>query len=572
MQKMLERGRFGDWSLPTTIVEGQATFQTEVHLRYPSPLPRAKYPSQSASDTYEASEMFTFMTSVEDLVDPARDNSCRVRISWSRVSHFLPWMHMGNRPGQLICHCHGSRLQGGWEAVPSTMRTWVEANAPKYACAPQSHDFETTRNATSWTEARKQIDARRSAIVAAPVPAGINMQDDMPIIAGHAGSWEGTYTHLSAAFTVSDFHRCRLDIAPRGAVQAQRNTYTWLDGRRVSLSFPCALVPGALIIDSPKLWGVGLERRSTLGDGDDGDDGDGGDAGDSNAKGPHVVLFHGKLKPGVAGDGGTTWELIRKLPGDGDHRARVWQSISAAGDLSRLVLVDERRMTASPSWPVGMEVDADAVRATVMARSITPSWPTVPHSADGDIGTMAGLRRLVGTWKGTETVLAPDGAVLRRASITSRCGWSGRRWSQQVTIKASGAAGAAGAGAGAGAGTGAGATAELEAREEVWQGVVRGDGRLRITGTNNASGEVVAEAVVEELLSGFNEDLAPDVLVLYGEGRGACAGQTWWELLRLGSDRVLHRTRQVMDDTGLLHYVVATQDRSSAENCFIKAQ
>jgi len=129
----------------------------DILLRYPSPLPRAQYPLNSQSDTYEAAELFQFHARRDDLANPGL-HSAPCEVYWTRVGPWLPWMEMADRPGQLIYHCRGRKLPGV-AALPAGLRRAAEDGHAQFLSAPES--FEAP-NETSWTKFKKWEDARRA--------------------------------------------------------------------------------------------------------------------------------------------------------------------------------------------------------------------------------------------------------------------------------------------------------------------------------------------------------------------------------------------------------------------------
>ena len=80
-------------------------------------------------------------------------------LSWMRMSPWLPWMRMGDRPGGLVFHCRGYKL-ASYEQVPERTRAYVAANHPEYAHAPEQW---TEPNESSWTYFRKLVESGRSS-------------------------------------------------------------------------------------------------------------------------------------------------------------------------------------------------------------------------------------------------------------------------------------------------------------------------------------------------------------------------------------------------------------------------
>ncbi len=152
-QRFLLESERGKWGVPYTEHDGRVVMYTDVFLHYPSPLKVVEYPENSASDMYEAAELFQFFFSKADLVNPAL-KTIPVEVAWTRVGPFLPWMRMGQRPGNLVYQCRGYKVMGpnAWEKLPKQMRDYVLRHHPEFAHAP---DTFQTPNETSWTYYKK---------------------------------------------------------------------------------------------------------------------------------------------------------------------------------------------------------------------------------------------------------------------------------------------------------------------------------------------------------------------------------------------------------------------------------
>ncbi len=153
-------GRFGPWGVPYTKLPGtdKVVFNNDIFLYYPSPLPKAEYPKNSRSDMYEAGELFQFYASMDDINNPDLP-TVPVDISWSRVSDFLPWMEMSDRPGYLVYHTRGNKIPNGYDGLPQHVKDFVAERSPEYATAPSEY---TSPNETSWTYFKKKAAEKAS--------------------------------------------------------------------------------------------------------------------------------------------------------------------------------------------------------------------------------------------------------------------------------------------------------------------------------------------------------------------------------------------------------------------------
>lgn len=156
-QRWLLQQPWGPFRVPTTDLGDRLCFNMDIPLAYPSPLPVADYPDNSADDTYRALELFQFFAPKDQLADSSL-SSVDCELSWSRLSPWLPWMRMGDRPGGLVFHCRGYKMRD-YSEVPERTRDYIAANHPEYAEAPTEW---SEPNETSWTYFRRQAQEANS--------------------------------------------------------------------------------------------------------------------------------------------------------------------------------------------------------------------------------------------------------------------------------------------------------------------------------------------------------------------------------------------------------------------------
>lgn len=146
------KGRFGDWGVPySELGDGRMSMFSDIFLLYPSPLPKAEYPEHSRSDQYQAAELFQFFMDKEALLDPDTKNIYS-EVGWTRISDFLPWMRMADRPGHLVYQCRGYKTSGGFETLPEEFRNYILKHQPEYAAPPDTYE---SPNMTSWKYFKK---------------------------------------------------------------------------------------------------------------------------------------------------------------------------------------------------------------------------------------------------------------------------------------------------------------------------------------------------------------------------------------------------------------------------------
>jgi hypothetical protein len=152
-QKFELEGRFGKWKVNhNKYGEDVLCFNSDIFLFYPSPLSVAEFPNNSQSDNYEAAELFQFFFSEKELNNP-KLASVSSTISWTRIGPWLPWLEMGQRPGNLVYQGAGFKLSGkDFNKMPAKLTEYVLKNNPIYRHAP---DVFTAPNETSWTYFKK---------------------------------------------------------------------------------------------------------------------------------------------------------------------------------------------------------------------------------------------------------------------------------------------------------------------------------------------------------------------------------------------------------------------------------
>jgi hypothetical protein len=148
-----------NWMLPyTNVGPGKWCFHVDVPLLYPSPLKKAEYPKNSRSDLYQAAELFQFYVDEKDL-NNKKLKSVPCQNAWTRVSDFLPWMGMGDRPGYMLFQGRGYKVPNGFNGLPQLLKDYVMANDPTYAEAPKTY---VTPNMTSWKYFKMKMDAKKA--------------------------------------------------------------------------------------------------------------------------------------------------------------------------------------------------------------------------------------------------------------------------------------------------------------------------------------------------------------------------------------------------------------------------
>ncbi len=153
---LLKKGRFSlDY---TRMDDGRLCFNIDLPLFYPSVLQKNEWPVNSRSNMYQAMEMFQFFVDEKDITNKKIKNAI-CDISWTRISDFLPWMKMADKPGYLVFSSRGWKLKSGWEGLPKQVKEIVMKEHPEYKHAPDTY---TSPNMTSWKYYKQLMDERKN--------------------------------------------------------------------------------------------------------------------------------------------------------------------------------------------------------------------------------------------------------------------------------------------------------------------------------------------------------------------------------------------------------------------------
>lgn len=130
---------------------------SEVPLFYENPL-EGDY-QEYVGGQYHAMEIFNTFYRAEDFLDSRRKRVGESRISWQRISAWLPWMKMRDRPGLMVFNATGFSTFDEKKISPK-LRQILESRYPQYLTPPPLDDARP--NETTWTITRKAIDAERA--------------------------------------------------------------------------------------------------------------------------------------------------------------------------------------------------------------------------------------------------------------------------------------------------------------------------------------------------------------------------------------------------------------------------
>ena len=131
---------------------------SEVPLFYTNPL-TGDY-QDYVGGKYHAMEIFNTFYRTADFINAKKARTGESRISWQRVSDFLPWMKMGDRQGLMIFNATGFSTFDKQKISPKLMEV-LNTRYAKYLTPPPVDDARP--NETTWTVVKKWVDEKRAA-------------------------------------------------------------------------------------------------------------------------------------------------------------------------------------------------------------------------------------------------------------------------------------------------------------------------------------------------------------------------------------------------------------------------
>ena len=142
---------------PAQVDGDKTTFVFDLFSTYPNPLAEdPKFAAYSPYPIYQAAELFKLIVPTEELLNPEVLSVSELQLCWDRIGPWVPWMKMGDRPGQLIYSAYGSKVSG-FEQLPQLLQAEINTRVPLYKNAPKS--FLDVEDITSWLYFKNNFDA-----------------------------------------------------------------------------------------------------------------------------------------------------------------------------------------------------------------------------------------------------------------------------------------------------------------------------------------------------------------------------------------------------------------------------
>ncbi|MCC5869234.1 MAG: DUF1838 family protein [Gammaproteobacteria bacterium] len=115
----------------------QLAMEMHIHLAYPNALQPDRWPRESSGPIVQASEFFAHHVKAEDMQNEALTTLDFTGV-WNRITPWLPWMLMGQTPGNCQYACFMGTATDLETVLSRNLLDYVEKNIdPKYFHAPE---------------------------------------------------------------------------------------------------------------------------------------------------------------------------------------------------------------------------------------------------------------------------------------------------------------------------------------------------------------------------------------------------------------------------------------------------
>lgn len=121
--------RFEDGELPHEVSEDDLVFTSSVFEFRDSKISRSVNPLQVQHDKHQSGDLRSIKGRLSEVLDP-RVDSAQCVISSTRMTQWIPFMEMGNRPGVLVYHSQGCKLRQGIAQLPEHIGQYALNHEP----------------------------------------------------------------------------------------------------------------------------------------------------------------------------------------------------------------------------------------------------------------------------------------------------------------------------------------------------------------------------------------------------------------------------------------------------------
>lgn len=137
------------------INDDMLVLETDMHLFYPNALQPDKWPRESSGSMVQVSEMFRYFVEVDDLEDEDQ-TGVPWHGTWNRVTPWLPWMLLGDKPGHVLYVGVMHSAESVNEISPPVL-AYIKEHFPKFLNAPEEDTGPSLSSIEDY--ARKQQPA-----------------------------------------------------------------------------------------------------------------------------------------------------------------------------------------------------------------------------------------------------------------------------------------------------------------------------------------------------------------------------------------------------------------------------
>ncbi len=118
------------YNLPWFVTGDFVGVESDARITGTNPLDPKIWPVESSGQNYSVTEFSASYVSLSELLDP-KTTTVASHGHWTRIAAWLPWMEMGQRPGQAVLRAVSKKMVS-YDEVPQRLREYTEANYPTF--------------------------------------------------------------------------------------------------------------------------------------------------------------------------------------------------------------------------------------------------------------------------------------------------------------------------------------------------------------------------------------------------------------------------------------------------------
>jgi hypothetical protein len=146
--------------LPFKIIsDDTVALATDIHLYYPNALQPDEWPRESAGKFVRVSELFRYVIPRDQLEDPSV-TAIEYTGAWSRVNPWMPWMLMGQAPGNTL-YMGSMGSYNHLDMLSPKVRAHAEKHHPKYFDAPTEWEEPSFSSLEDYARTQKPAPVKK---------------------------------------------------------------------------------------------------------------------------------------------------------------------------------------------------------------------------------------------------------------------------------------------------------------------------------------------------------------------------------------------------------------------------